>query len=550
VDIASFVEAGVPAKIVGDPVRLNQILSNLVNNALKFTETGYVAISVRPTTAGDGSAMLEFSVIDTGIGIAGDKLGTVFKEFSQADQTTTRKFGGTGLGLSICKKLVATMKGVIDVESVVNRGSRFFFTIPVEVVEQAPALANCHGSEMQRASVLLDGLASKQSVAGYLNQSGVQVSILEPDEAGDVEYYATDAVFACASVVESLPKRNPGTKKPYVVAISQLGDVSGENLIKQGLADDIMLRPVGRNEMYAMIDRLGSGRPRRAAVLQEAAQARQPLPQFSTASVLVADDNAVNREVIIEVLRQLGVNAKVAKDGREAVDMWAENTFDLVFMDCSMPVMDGYAATAEIRKLEAENGRPRTGVIALTAHIAGDNQEKWQAAGMDDFITKPFTIRTIAERMALLVPQGSAGANEPEEARVAQAEIPAVSETTTKPVKLPVLDEEVINDLKDSGGGSDTLLLRVFELFVEHAPNSLQEIKTALANPDQAALADAAHGLKSMCANIGAARAAESCHELELAARNGEKIDAGGMLATIYANVKETLACIEQVKRA
>ncbi len=547
IDIASFVDRDVPIRIIGDPVRLNQVLSNLVNNALKFTETGYVAISIKTIKNASGSGFsLEFSVVDTGVGIAPEKMASVFQEFTQADQSTTRKFGGTGLGLSICKKLVAAMGGQVDVESLLHKGSRFYFTIPVEVVEPAPQPVIYTESKLKKVVVSLEGIASRQSIVSYLRTSNIDVELVHPAEIAIADFSGVDAIFLSSQALETLAEG----VAPFVIAVSQLGDATVEQDIREGRVDDLLMRPVGRLEMLEMIDRLARGVPRGIDAITQADDKRTALPQFASSSVLVADDNAVNREVIIEVLAQLGVKASVAKDGKEAVEAWMKRDFDLIFMDCSMPVMDGYAATGKIREMEQKLGRKNTPIIALTAHIAGDNREKWRNAGMNDYITKPFAIKTIAERMGLFLPQSAADHD------AGKAPGMAVSATSNSDVQcppdrsdeLPVLDGEVLADLRESGGGSNNLLNRVFELFADNAPASFADIQEVSDASDKAALADAAHALKSMCANIGAAKAAAACHRLELAVRQNTDIDVGVAIAEISATMNEALGQIKQIQ--
>ncbi len=555
IDIASFVDSDVPMKIVGDPVRLNQVLSNLVNNALKFTEVGYVAISVKTIKdISTGSTNLEFSVIDTGIGIAADKVSSVFQEFTQADQSTTRKFGGTGLGLSICKKLVTAMGGHVDVESVLHKGSRFYFNIPVEIVEPALAPIPVEGSRLRTAIVALDGLASRQSLMSYLHANNIEIEQVNPAEIESADLTKADAIFSCSQAINKLPNDLAASGGPFVIAVSQLGDSAAEELVRDGKAVDLIMRPVGRMEMHEMIARLARGVPRGINAVTQASNKRAVLPQFAASRILIADDNAVNREVIIEVLRQLGVTAQIAKDGKEAIDIWQTGEFDLIFMDCSMPVLDGYQATRKIRDIELQTGRKKTPVIALTAHIAGDNAEKWRNAGMDDFITKPFTIKTIAERMGLLLPESKAMQEtvtlQPAPvSESAPAIAPQVQINSEKPSdELPVLDQDVIEDLRDSGGGSDGLIKRVFQLFADNAPASFADIEKVSQDSDKVALADAAHALKSMCANIGAARAAAACNRLELAARLDEEIDLGAAIAEISVTMNEALGEIKQLQ--
>lgn len=563
IDIASFVEPGVPEKISGDPVRLNQILSNLVNNALKFTEKGYVAVTVKrvKNEHGDGEA-IEFSVTDTGVGIAQDKVASVFQEFTQADQTTTRKFGGTGLGLSICKKLVNAMKGQISASSVLGKGSRFYFQIPMHVVAPAPVYPDCQSGKLKTAVVVLPGFATRQFLASYLHVANVEVKLVEPKTLMPTDIVDCDAVFACSGLTEKVHFMCVGNRRADVIAVTQLGEAATDQQIRDGIIDDVLVQPVGRQDMFEMIERLTMGEPRRLGVLTNLQQESSSLPQFGNARVLVADDNAVNREVILEVLNQLGVTAKVAHDGQQAVDMWADGEFDLVFMDCSMPVLDGYDATRQIRAKEKATGRDRTAIIALTAHIAGDSAEKWQSAGMDEFITKPFTIQTIADKMALFVqPLDKSAVVEAQTAppvtdNEAQTAPPATDNAADVPARLveegglPVLDEEVMADLRDSGGGSSDLLMRVFKLFEDNAPAGMQEIEDTAQSDDRKALADAVHALKSMCANIGAARVADACHTLELAARNGEEIDLGTSIAKISSELTEALAEVAKAQVA
>jgi len=552
VDIASFVDSDVPMRIVGDPVRLNQVLTNLVNNALKFTEFGHVAISIKAIkTQTDDGLSLEFSVVDTGVGIAAENLAAVFQEFTQADQSTTRKYGGTGLGLSICKKLVAAMGGQLSVESVLHKGSRFYFTLPVEVVEPAPALFISTGSKLKKAVVVLDGAASRQSMASYLRASNVDVELVHSTEIAGVDLGEVDAVFSCVQALKKLSEKLTEERTPFVIAVSQLGDIAAEDLVRSGAVDDLIVQPIGQLAMLEMIERLARGVPRGINALNQADQNPAVLPQFGSSSVLIADDNAVNREVIIEVLRQLGVTASVAKDGKEAVQAWQKSDFDLIFMDCSMPVMDGYEATRQIRQMEQELGRKNTPVIALTAHIAGENAEKWRDAGMNDYVTKPFTIKTISQRMETFLSENQM---QHVASEVSGDVEPVVSSRETQDLpdasgkELPVLDDEVLADLRESGGGSDGLLKRVFELFADNAPTSFADIQEVSDASDKAALADAAHALKSMCANIGAAKAADACNTLELAIRQDEEIDVGAAIAEISATMNEALGQIKQVQ--
>ncbi len=544
-DLAAFVTPDVPHQIIADPVRLNQVLSNLVNNALKFTETGHVAVQARCLARKDDRVSLEFSVIDTGIGIPADKVGKLFEAFSQADQSTTRKFGGTGLGLAICKRLVEAMGGSIRVESAEGKGSCFIFCIETKVdADYEPVSPEQLGS-LRRAVVAVSGTATPRAIASYLRVGGIAAAMLEPARLGSEDLTDCQAIFAESQALPALARREPGTG-PFRVVIAEIGDTRGEDLIRSGFADDLLMRPVSRRDMRDMIERLGRGERRGIAALS-ASGGEVQMPDFGGARILVADDNAVNREVIIEALRRLNVSVDVVGNGAEAVEAWKSGSYALVFMDCSMPVMDGFEATEIIRRNEAQAEKVRrTPVVALTAHVAGSDADRWRRAGMDDYVIKPFTIKTISRCLARWL--GAPETMETAAAPDSDTEPPS-ADTTDAAIenKAPVLDTTILSDLGSAGSG---LVTRVSRLFVEHVPGALDEIARSAEGDDATALADAVHALKSMCANIGAARAAAACNELETLARTSRDFDAAAHLAAINREAQAALEAVAQLQDA
>ncbi len=535
-DLAAFVAPDVPAEISADPVRLNQVLTNLTNNALKFTEQGHVAISIR-RIAGQGSAstakpLLEFAVVDTGIGIAEDKLDHVFDAFAQADQSTTRKFGGTGLGLAICKRLVDAMGGTLKVESKAGQGSRFSFCVPEHALKPAPQLPDISRLPHRRAAVAVRGKASRQALAGYLNVNGFEVEILMPGKNG------YDVIFADADILRESP--DLGTGSTPVIVISALGDGFGEDALCRGLAQDLLMHPVTRSDIRDMVKRLISGALRGPEAISAVLQPESTLPSFSHVRLLVADDNAVNREIVIEVLRQLQIDADVVSDGQEAFDAWSAGQYDLIFMDCSMPVMDGYEATRLIRDHETANRLRRTPVVALTAQVAGEVIKQTKDAGMDDFVSKPFTINAIAECIGRWVET--------------PAEIPATepTETPSRPAldqrHSDTIDYDVIANLRAMTGG-EALISKVVRLYLTHAPEAFQKLKQV--EPDERkALRDAAHALKSMSANIGAVRMAKACETIETAAQGDEPFDAQTMIGDVERELSSAIAGLTALAEA
>ena len=389
-DLACYIDPATPRLVAGDPVRLRQVVGNLANNAIKFTETGGVLIEVEPDTA----TSVRISVHDTGVGIPKDKIGGVFGAFTQADQSTTRKFGGTGLGLAICKRLVDSMGGRFHVTSDVGRGATFAFRLPVQALEPAEPWPQprCFGDK-----VLLtpNGLSTRRALARYLARAGYGL-------AREGERPAL-ALGDAASLQDAPPDASPR------VCLAAYGDSAPHELQRAGLAQAVLTQPFRRRDLEALLRQLQAGEPLRDLQENDAASSvGEPLPTFAGARVLVADDSAVNREVAQEALSRLGVAAKCVNDGREAVEAAFAEHFDLVLMDGSMPELDGYDATREIRAREAVTVRPRTPVVALTAHVVGSAADAWRGAGMDAVLHKPFTLASLAKTLGqFLQPSGA-----------------------------------------------------------------------------------------------------------------------------------------------
>jgi two-component system sensor histidine kinase BarA len=543
VDLAAFVAPNVPRTVMGDPVRLNQVLSNLINNALKFTDTGYVAISVHQaqmTPGRDGIVMLETTVSDTGIGIPEDKLGSIFDTFTQADQTTTRRFGGTGLGLPICKRLVDAMGGNIAVESKPSRGSRFIVRFPARPVgndHQGVPIATI--SEMPKAfAVAVHGSATPHAISRYLSSTGATCDLIADaaDLGRNLDRY--DAVFADAETVamlNSAPARN-GAARPKLVLVSEFGDVASDRLLTSGSADDVIMRPISHHDMQAMISLIASDALRGARALSINQPATSNLPDFGQARVLVVDDNAVNREVVLEVLRRLNVDVEIAVNGQGALEKFSPGEFALVFMDCSMPDMDGYEVTRRFRAAEQQAGQHETPVIALTAHVAGTIGEHWRESGMNAMITKPFTQETIADCLRTWIGQ-PAQLHEPIPATAARVPIANPAAPADSPI-----DPDVIGEIRELSSNGSGLLGRTIGLFDEHAPAALEKIELLSASDDRPALADAVHALKSLAANIGARDLARHCNQLENSVRRNEPYDLPASLKDIALSLHQARA--------
>jgi len=408
------IDADIQQTVTGDPTRLRQVLTNLMGNAVKFTSEGEVKIKVTQVNKENDIAKLLFSVCDTGVGIKQSALETVFQSFSQADGSTTRKFGGTGLGLAISRKLIEGMGGTIGVKSVLGEGSDFWFEIDLPV--SGPTLrskAQDASNSTKRVMLIENNPANETLITKLLEEINIEVLAVESGSS------------ALAILRQAITdKRTPET----ILFSAQLSDMTGEVFARCMEADpefdDIKLvpmtyvteqapdlyphkntriaalitKPVKRSELGKTLERAITGVIENPT--EEDAITTSRLKAYSKLNVLVVEDNAVNQEVALGMLEKIGFNGDVANNGQEGLDRLAEESFDLVLMDCQMPVLDGYAASTAIREREAANNENRIPIIALTANAMIGDAEKCFAAGMDDYISKPFEEHVLEEKIA------------------------------------------------------------------------------------------------------------------------------------------------------
>ena len=409
--------ADAPVHVVGDPGRIRQIVTNLLNNAVKFTASGHVLVAVTGAARTERDAELTVRIEDTGIGIAADQLGQIFEKFTQADASTTRRYGGTGLGLAICRQLVELMGGQIGVTSRVGEGSIFSFTLPLALPEgqseRRPAV------ELAGAHVLVvdDHPVNRRVLAEQLGRWGMRVACATSADEG---------LFALRGAAAA--------NDPFQVAVidHQMPDRDGEALARDIQADAtiravglIMLSSVGRASDRARLREMGFTsyllKPARQSQLMDAVclawaafasasgtplRASQPAPAESTTAaatlanprVLVVDDNPVNQRLAQFMLQKLGCRVDIVGDGREALTTLQQIRYDVVFMDCQMPEMDGYQATIAIRAFESPLGR-HTPIVAMTANAMDGDREQCLAVGMDDYVSKPVTAAAVASAL-------------------------------------------------------------------------------------------------------------------------------------------------------
>ena len=493
-DLAASFAADVPLRIEGDPVRLQQVVSNLVNNALKFTQVGSVSIDVFVE-----GGNLSIAVTDTGIGIPADKLGQIFESFSQADGSTTRQFGGTGLGLSIASRLSQAMCGRIEVRSDVGQGSTFTCSLLLSVVEAAPAWPRLTDNAASEAVVDVRAPATAHTLSAALRRVGYVVSMGPgPNVGADVALRVVDA-----SRADSIQGHRPGT------IIIGLVDSSNEDLKALSMRVDVILQqPLLEADLRASLKLVAGGEPLPVLKIGDGAM---PQHRYDGAKILVVDDTAVNREVMVEALRRFGILPDLATNGLEAIAAATRTSYDLIYMDGSMPELDGFEACRRLRALET--GSRRTPVLALTAHVVGVAADAWRDAGMDGVLHKPFTVAELRNSLAAHLDCGVQG--EPA-AVVLNKHDTAVNSDT-------LFDEGVLAEIASvSEASGQDFARRVFRLFIEHAPKALNSAMLACAERDHEAVARAAHALKSMSSNIGAKRVGGCANRVETLARSDE----------------------------
>jgi signal transduction histidine kinase/EAL domain-containing protein (putative c-di-GMP-specific phosphodiesterase class I)/CheY-like chemotaxis protein len=508
-----------PRLVPADPVRVGQVVANLVSNALKFTEKGHVLVSIEPDKK---PGFWRLVVKDTGIGIARGKLGAIFSAFTQEDQTTTRRFGGTGLGLSISKRLVEAMGGAIAVTSEQGKGTQFHVRMPALDYASSCAPPVIHDLVRPVVNYFIRGEMEGEVLAERLKEANVRFG---PDKP--------------RLVLADLATRDQLDVKPEIlVLLAYPEDADAEQWVRDGRAAAVLSRPLRHRDIDTLIERLRDGGD---FVLYDTDSDPEGVDAaWPQARVLVVDDGEVNREVAIEALARFGIAAAVAIDGADALEKMQAQGFDLVLMDGSMPVMDGFEATRQWRILETETHLP---IVALTAHVVGHAAQAWKDAGMDDVLHKPFTLRDMAVILREHLPEG-----------LRTAALPRVAETEdTPPPVLPeadgdLFDKTVITGLIEGlNNGRGDFVRRVVSLYRSHAPESVVTMQAAHAEGDEDRLARAAHALKSMSLNIGAKTVAGVAAGIERAIRVEHRAVAADEIAMAATWVERTIVGLAQM---
>ncbi|MGR9014672.1 MAG: response regulator [Gammaproteobacteria bacterium] len=511
IELTCFVHSDVPAVIVSDPTRLRQVLLNLMGNAVKFTSSGEVALQVslyKP--AHDGHAEIKFAVKDTGIGITPQQQHKLFEAFSQADVSTTRQFGGTGLGLSICKQLVELMGGTIHIDSKPGKGSTFWFQLPVQLVasdQKNDSLANIGG---KKVLIVDDNETNRLILEHYCSNWGMQYACYASAEAALTALAEmSEPSFDCAVIDYHMPNMDglqlaAAIRKHSLYADLPLLMLSSSSCPVDAQDIDIcLMKPVRQTLLFKSLAKLLLPHQRQADTAKSIT-----LPSFS-AHVLLADDNDVNQKVAGSFLQKLGVSVDFCDNGKEALEAINRQDYDLVFMDCHMPVMDGYQATEAIRQWEDRNNLPRLPVIAMTANVLTGDREQCLQAGMDDYLGKPIQQQNIIDVLTQWLPAAQQGST-----RVMQRETAVKSNTGAVGIEAVIHDNAAKLYLEPS------FYREFLNEFYRQDRGTTRQIRQLLETEQYGAAGELMHRVKGSAGNLGFLDIFEAATHTERAIRN------------------------------
>jgi signal transduction histidine kinase/DNA-binding response OmpR family regulator/HPt (histidine-containing phosphotransfer) domain-containing protein len=571
IELACRLAPDVPLVVRGDPLRVQQILMNVVSNAIKFTVAGEVAVRVTLDSESANRCRIRFRVSDTGIGISKEKQGQLFIAFMQADTTTTRLYGGTGLGLAISKRLAELMNGEIGVESELGTGSTFWFTVELEKVDSEDQADDVDGLRGARALIVDDNATNREFLMELLTTWG-----LLPEEAGSgsraLEMLDDAVARSTAYDLILLDLHMPGMDgselarrisndarvSAPIVLLTSSGDQDRVDLQEIGIRA-CLPKPVRQSSLRRTLAVLLSGSPSSDILKVGRLQAEERrLISNSTrvamrrVHVLAVEDNEANQQLLTGIAEHLGFEITTKKNGKEALDaLERDHHYSLVLMDCQMPVMDGYQATGAIRELEARLGRPPIPIIAVTAHALAGEREKALAAGMDDYIAKPVDIETLQRKIQhwarslrwpardKTAPAPATGPESGATEHVIANGPPSVRPNDAHPAENDLVDPKIVAQLKKLQSPKRPYFFSdLVDTYVSGAQKYCDTLRSAIEVGNSSELREQAHALKSSSRSVGAMQVGALCEQLETLGASGTV----GGAAALFERLEGALA--------
>lgn len=507
-ELNAFIAKDVPEMVVGDMSRLRQILNNLLNNAVKFTESGEIHVEVKLIHDFENSVDLQIDVQDTGIGMTLASQSELFQPFKQADDSTTRKYGGTGLGLSISKKLAEMMGGDLLVQSVYGEGSTFSLRIPMEVsaLETTTSLVNFNILKGQKILLVDDLQANRRIVSNYLSEAGCEVSVADSGVSAIellLNMTSGEKSFSIAILDHQMPgmdgvqlartlKTIAATRDIRLVMLTSLAYRDDSKSMKDIGFELFLTKPIKRDELLQRLSHMLTFNSEDNRINQDKLK---PVAtsgvSFEGRKMLIVEDNEANSKLLYTFLSNYGAECKVAQNGLIAVQMTMAEKFDLILMDCQMPVMDGYEASRNLRASDSIN--KNIPIIALTAYAMAGDKEKCLAAGMSDYISKPLDLNMLLDKVNQHIKMSS------------QMETNDPSSPIQHPdsnINNALTQQKVINLFVTSTGMKEHQVKEIFDLFFESLPGLLGEIDEALKEDDFYKLERAIHKIKGTSGNL------------------------------------------------
>jgi len=553
IDIASLVYNGVPSGLRGDPGRLRQVLTNLVGNAVKFTERGEVVVRANCQEESATHVVIRFTITDSGIGIDPEAQSRLFQAFVQADGGTTRKFGGTGLGLAICRQLVQRMGGEIGVTSQPGKGSTFWFTARFARSAAATPSAAPRRAQLQNLRVLVvDGHETNRTVLHHLLTSRamqVHESVNALDALGlmraeaargrpldlailDMQMPGMDGLELARSI-----KKDPKLATTKIVILTSMDRHDDPEALRDSGVAGCLVKPVKQAQLFECLQTVMSPDVAAGGIKASFVALPKPMgipPELEGLSlrILVAEDNPVNQKVAVCQLERFGYHPDVVANGRLALAAVQRQPYDVIFMDCQMPELDGYEATRELR---ASAGEARqTWVIAMTANSLEGDREKCLEAGMNDYLSKPIKPEGLAMALARFAKENR------------KTPPPKPSRMAGK-----IIDPATLAGFREMGGDDGGQMIdSLIGTFLENSPTVLRTAREAAERHDSPELERAAHTLKGSCSNFGAERMSAACQQLELAAHDRVFDRVNELLATVETEFSSVRVALENERTA
>lgn len=499
IEISALCHSNIPEKVFGDPSRLKQVLNNFVNNAIKFTEEGEIIITVKLVEKTDKKAKLIFEIQDTGIGISKENQSKIFESFTQADTSTTRKYGGTGLGLTISKNIIRMMNGEVSVESKLNSGSKFSFTAEFEI-DTTPSDYKTDYKALQGLNVLVvdDNKTNLKVITHYLKEYKVNVftapkaqKALEILNGKDkIDMVLTDFCMPEVSGIE-LTQKIQSIKKYKNIPIVLLTSRAQRGDYRLAMENDLrgyLTKPVRKNDLIECISMLVS-EDKRPTLSEKTIITKHTIKEKhlnENIKILLVEDNQINQKLITKMINKAGFFCDLAQNGKEAIEAFESNPYNLIFMDCQMPVMDGYQATSQIRKIEKEKELKEIPIIALTANAMHNDVKNCKKIGMNDYLAKPINYELLIEKI-----KKYADAKIKKEARV-------VKQEKINTASKSQIIQAIVKDL----GIDESDAKEIFNGFLLDAKNMIKEMEISLEDKEIAQVTELAHSIKGASGNL------------------------------------------------